>query len=69
MPFRLVEAKYQEQIRSLHSDMDQERETLIQQANRHRVKLEQEIETCREEEAKLREKLVFSQKVRNSTEK
>ena len=61
--FRNIEKKYQEQIKSLQSEVERERELMNHQAAKQRRQHEGEVEAQKEEESKLRERLMYAQKV------
>lgn len=57
-----LEKKYQEQIKTLQLEIETERELLISQSAKQQHNLESEIKRLKEEENKLKDKLVGSQK-------
>ncbi|CAH1791982.1 unnamed protein product [Owenia fusiformis] len=57
-----VEQKYQEQIRSLQNEMEDERDIMMSQSAKQRQKLEKDIERLKESEIVLKEKLLYSEK-------
>ena len=60
---RDLEQKYQDQIKNMQTDQEHERENLLSHSNKQQVKLENEIEKLKEDESKLKEKLLKTQKV------
>ncbi|KAK3093147.1 hypothetical protein FSP39_011849 [Pinctada imbricata] len=64
-----IEKKYQDQIRGLQTELDQEREQYSSQAALHKTKLEFDMEELKKEEGKLRTNLVQAQKEMEKLEK
>ena len=61
--FRSVEKKYQDQIKTLQSELDKEREKYHSVAAKHKQSLDTEMEELRQEEGKLRDQLLDALKV------
>ena len=64
--YRELESRCLEQVRGVQAEMEAEREILTQQSAKQRVKLEKQIEKLKEEETVLKEKLLQTQRVRET---
>ena len=62
--FRTLERKYQEQIKSLQSQLDDEREQYTAHTAKLKSKIHSEVENLKHEEGILRENLSHAKKVR-----
>lgn len=61
--FRTVERKYQEQIKGLQSQLDDEREQYTTHTAKLKSKIHTEMESLKQEEGRLRDNLAQAQKV------
>ncbi|XP_041106099.1 ninein-like protein isoform X2 [Polyodon spathula] len=64
-----LEQEYKEKLSTLRSEMDKERELIMQQTNKQRAKLEEEIELLRANDASLQEEVVMTTKENSRLEK
>ena len=62
--YRAMERRYQEQLRQLNSEQDKQQQAVLAISQRQKARLEQLIERLKDEEARLKEKLAETQKVR-----
>lgn len=60
-----MERKYQEQIKSLQGQLDDEREQYSAHTSKLKSKINTEMENLKHEEGRLRENLTLAHKVRN----
>lgn len=60
---RKLDEEYKERITALKNELRREREQILQQANKQRLELEQEIEKLKTDENYIRDRLALSLKV------
>lgn len=60
---RKLDEEYKERIAALKNELRREREQILQQANKQRLELEQEIEKLKTDENYIRDRLALSLKV------
>lgn len=60
---RKLDEEYKERIAALKNELQKEREQILQQANKQRLDLEQEIEKLKNDENYIRDRLALSLKV------
>ena len=58
-----VENKCADQVRAVQAQLDGERDLLLSETSKQRLRLEQQIENMKEEEVRLKERLTASQQV------
>lgn len=62
-PCRKLDEEYKERIAALKNELRREREQILQQANKQRLELEQEIEKLKTDENYIRDRLALALKV------
>ena len=63
LSFRQLQKQHEDQCKALQAELENERETLMHQSTKQRQTLEKDVQTLKEEETKLKDKLNQTQKV------